>query len=281
MTDRSCRILAGQLAIPAMVSAQDRDRHLAASAEKLRRHLRENPADMVVLPELSSIEYSEQAFGHLDQLSEPLDGPSFQAISKVAREFDVVVVYGIARRHGDRYRISQVAVDGTGELIGHFDKLHIAHYGASTEKDYFERGDSLFVFEHHGLKFAPIICYDIRIPELCRTLAIKHGVDVILHCGAYARDESFASWHAFVVSRAMENQVFFLSLNRAGENFGQSLFCGPWVDAQTPATAFADQDEAFVYLDVDGAEIDRVKNGYSFREDRLESYDSLECMPLP
>jgi len=47
-----------------------------------------------------------------------------------------------------------------------------------------------------------------------------HDVDLILHVGAYARDESFYSWHAFAVTRAVENQFFVLSLNRAGTHFG-------------------------------------------------------------
>lgn len=36
-----------------------------------------------------------------------------------------------------------------------------------------------------GYRIAPIICYDIRVPELCRTLCIDQGAHLILHCGAY------------------------------------------------------------------------------------------------
>lgn len=271
----SLKLLACQIEIPAITTAAERDRHLEQVAERIRARLGRQRLDLVVLPELSSIDYARPAFERLDVLAEPLDGPSFQVMSRLARDCAVGVVYGIARRAGDGYRITQVAVGPDGALIGAFDKLHIAQYGASFEKEFFERGERLFLFELKGLKIAPIICYDIRIPELARTLALRHGAQLILHCGAYARDESFHSWHAFVVARAMENQVYVLSLNRAGADFGSSLFCGPWVDEATPAIGFPPAKEAMRLLEVDPTRIETVRQRYSFLADRLADYDAL------
>ena len=270
-----CRLLACQLDVPPIVTARERDRNLEHTAHKIGQRLRETPADLVVLPELSSVVYSRSTFDSLDELAEPLDGPSFQVMRQVARDFGVAVVYGMPRRADGEYRISQVVVGSDGEIAGHFDKLHIAHYGASIEKEYFARGAHLHVFGHAGLRIAPIICYDIRIPELTRTLALEHGVQLILHCGAYARDESFYSWHHFVVSRAMENQVYLLSLNRAGADFGNSLFCGPWVDEAAPAVAFPQHEEAMLSLEVDPARIETVRRHYPFLADKLEDYGAL------
>jgi len=274
MTPR-LRLLACQIAIPPVATAPARDRFLAETAEKIHRRFAQAPADLVVLPELSGIDYSRAAFDRLDQLAEPLEGPSSEVFRALAGELGVPIVYGIPRRADGGYRISQVVVGPERRILGHFDKIHIAQYGASFEKEYFSRGRHLFVFEHLGIRIAPIICYDIRIPELSRTLALQHGVQLILHCGAYARDESFASWHDFVVARAMENQIYLLSLNRAGADFGRSLFCGPWVDEESPAVAFPETDEAFVSLSVDPARIQSVRKQYSFLQDRLEDYRAL------
>lgn len=271
----SCRLLACQIAVPPIVTAAERDRHLDDTARKISECLCREPADLVVLPELSGIDYSRAAFDNLDALAEPLDGPSFEVLRGLAQDFGVAILYGIPRVGDGEYRISQVAVGPDGEIIGYFDKLHIAQYGASFEKEYFVRGEHLFVFKHRGLRIAPIICYDIRIPELTRTLALQHGAQVILHCGAYARDESFYSWHHFVVSRAMENQVYVLSLNRAGTDFGNSLFCEPWVDKDTPGVAFPPFDEAMLSLEVDPARIETIRKRYSFLSDRLEDYGAL------
>ncbi|MGI9405603.1 MAG: carbon-nitrogen hydrolase family protein [Hyphomicrobiaceae bacterium] len=268
-------ILACQIAVPDMTRQVERDNHLKTTAGHLREHLRKRPADLVVLPELSAINYSRQTFEHLGDLAEPLDGPSFQAFGPIAQEFGVTIVYGIPRIGDGNVHISQVVMDSDGQYAGHFDKLHRAQFGFSEEKEFFSPGDHLLTFSCKGIRVAPIICYDVRFPELTRKLVLDHGVELILHCGAYGRDESFDSWHAFVTTRAMENQVYVLSLNRAGTQFGDSIFCGPWVDAAHPAVRFPPYNEAFKYLHVSRKHLDAVRRNYAFLSDRFDSYSAL------
>jgi predicted amidohydrolase len=111
------------------------------------------------------------------------------------------------------------------------------------------------------------------MPELCRQLAVEHDVDLIFHPSAYSRDSSFYSWHQFVTSRAIENQVFFLSLNRAGKNFGKSIFCTPWVDDKRKPIVFPEHDEELQRLSLDCAEIDLVRDRIPLLRDRLVNYD--------
>lgn len=267
------QVLACQIEIPHITNASERDAHLQKSVEKVRRELSERTVDLVALPELSSIDYSRAAFDKLDELSEPFDGPSFVAWREVAREFGTYVAYGFPRRAAAGFHVSLAVVAPSGDMLGHYDKLHLAQYGASMEKEYFTQGGHLFVFAVNGFRIAPIICYDIRIPELSRTLVVDHGADLILHAGAYYRDRTFHSWHQFAVSRAIENQVFFLSLNRAGLYYGNSIFCLPWVDEDQEPTVFSDHDEQFQRLTLDRGEIERARERYSFLRDRLDSYD--------
>lgn len=272
-----CRVLACQVSVPRTPDTDSRDRHLARLDALLRATLRENPADLVVLPELSSIDYSLEAFDALSSLAELLDGPSNATFSRLARDTGTPVFYGIPRRDGSRYLITQVAVGADGTYLGHFDKLHMAHYGASVEKNYFDRGDSLLVLDVAGIRVAPIICYDIRFPELARTLTLRHGAQLLLHCSAYYTDESYYSWHPFVVTRALENQVHVLSLNRAGENFGCSIFCPPWVDETQPEAVFPKAEKCRV-VEVDLSSSRAARERYTFLEDRIgdaSAYDAL------
>ena len=267
-------VLACQVAVPPMTNIAEQEAHLQLSADKVRVRLAaaERPVDLVVLPELSSIDYSRETFSHLSMLAEKLDGPSFQIWRSVAAEHGVYVSYGFARAGEEGPFICTAVVGPNGKLVGYYDKLHLAQYGASIEKEYFVRGSHLFVFEIKGFRLAPIICYDIRIPELSRTLVIDEGVNVILHCGAYFRDESFHTWHTFATARALENQVFFLSLNRAGINYGRSLFCLPWQDERTLPTVFADTAEDFRIITLERSALDKARHDYSFLKDRLDSY---------
>ena len=274
-TQDTLTLLACQIEIPETPTAAARDRHLAASADKVRAQLTSQSADLVVLPELSSIDYSRAAFGALDEIAEALDGPSFQTWRAVAVTFGTYVSYSFARRDPSGTYISIAVVGPDGTLTGHYDKLHMCQYGASMEKEYFDRGDHIFTYRVNGFTLAPIICYDIRIPELSRTLTLGHGVDLIVHCGAYYRDESFETWHAFTTTRAMENQVFLLSLNRAGPQWGNSAFCWPWMDENTPPVRFAQTAEEFRHITITKDQLLTARRDYTFLKDRLADYSGL------
>ena len=159
---------------------------------------------MVVLPELSSIDYSNESFDQLELLVEDLEGKSLIVWREIAIKFKCNVLYGFARRYNNSKYISTALVDPNGKLQGYYDKIHLCQYGASTEKNYFTNGKHIFTFSVKDVKCAPIICYNIRMPELMRDLALQHDVQLILHCGAYFRDESFATWHQCAVTRALE-----------------------------------------------------------------------------
>lgn len=271
--NQTLNILACQITIPKTNDIAARDAHLQSSSDNVRRELEDGSVDLVVLPELSTIDYSRDSFSSLDTLAEPLDGPSFATWRNIATEFDTHVLYSFPRRGQNAHHISAGVVGPDGELVGYYDKLHLAQYGASMEKEYFERGEQLLAFDIGNFRVSTIICYDIRIPELSRTLTLDHGVDLICHVGAYARDPSFYSWHHFAVSRAVENQVYFLSLNRAGDEFGHSVFCHPWVDENTQPIEFAENAEEFKRLTLNRSEIDTARETYSFLRDRRGSYD--------
>lgn len=251
---------------------------------KVRGALAREHTDIVVLPELSSIEYSRQAFERLDEVAEPLDGPSFETWRRVSREFDTYVAFSYPRCTEEGYFITLAATDPGGNLVGHYDKIYLAQFGASVEKEFFRRGDELFVFNVNGFRLSAIICADIRIPELSRALTVEGGADLILHCGAYFRDQAFYSWHDFVIARALENQVFFLSLNRAGRDYGRSMFCPPWVDESRPPFVFEEHGEQLVRLIAERGEIALARERYPFLKDRLARHTlpaKVTNQPMP
>jgi nitrilase len=267
--------LACQIVIPEIRKPVERDAHVQAACERISSQLETRRADLVVLPELSTVSHSRATFERLDELAESLDGPSFAAFAELTRAHETSVVFSMPRIDGDLVKIAQLVVGSDGELIGYYDKLHAAQFGASMEKEFFVRGEQLLTFDCRGVTVAPIICYGMRFPELARSLALGHGAQLILRCGAYARDESFHSWHSFGTTRAMENQVYGLSLNRAGDLYGDSIFCGPWVDEQHLPTRFPAHAESLAYVEVDLARIESVRRRYTFLADRLADYDDL------
>jgi nitrilase len=269
------RLLACQILVPPLTQHAEKMAHIAQTIAKIDRIVSESPVDVIVLPELSTVDYSRDSFSRLPELAESVEGPTSEAFGKLARRHQAHVVFGMPRIEKGTYYISQVVLGDDGAIKGYYDKIHVAQFGASMEKEFFERGRHLLVFDVKGHRIAPIICYDIRIPELTRTLCVTNGAELILHCGAYARDESFYSWHHFAVTRAMENMVYLLGLNRAGSFYGSSIFCTPWVDASHSEIVLP-QEETFRIFDVDKDVLKNARSTYPFLKDRLEDYGKLE-----
>lgn len=269
-------VLACQLDVPPdMQTAADRDQHLQRTAELIDQALQQRRADVVVLPELSSISYSRHCFSNPDIFAEDEGGVSHRYLAPIAEKHQVTLLYGAPRISTPQLlSIAQFVIDANGQPAGFYDKLHLAQYGASMEKEYFSRGRGMKLFDVNGFRLSTQICYDMRFAGFASTLVGQHAVQAILHCVAFYRDESFFSWHPFVIARAMENQIYWLSLNRAGEDFGGSIFCSPWVDENTPARVLGTAEEC-VYIELSAAEVEKVRKAYTFSADRLEDYSGL------
>ena len=248
----------------------ERDRHLEQLVARLDQRLNAEPVDLVVLPELSSIDYAANVLESLEQFAETRDGPSCRVFAELARRHRTAVMFGFPRRTSSgRYRISQAVADARGKLVAVYDKRHLAQFGASSERDYFEAGDHTTVVDIGGTRIGLLVCYDFRFPELARRLCMDEGADCLVHCVAFYRDESFPSWHHFAITRALENQVYLLSLNRAGAQWGGSIFCPPWMDSINQPQVFATDVELRV-VELDEAALRQARETYPLREDLLK-----------
>jgi omega-amidase len=89
------------------------------------------------------------------------------------------------------------------------------------------------------------ICYDLRFPEMCRTLVGRHGANVIVNSSArpFVRIEHL---RVLALARAIENQSYMIIANRVGTDDGVS-FCGSSVivdpNGAILAAASADREE--------------------------------------
>ena len=267
------RILGCQTLVPDFSSLTQRDRHVSELCDRISKYLSERtPVDLVVLPELVTIPYSRETFESLPLFAETLSGASTEAFIELSQKINSSILFGMPYESDSRFFISQILVDPREGVVEIYSKMHLCHYGASYEKDFFEQGNKLITFDLCGWKVAPLICYDIRFPEMARSLVLEHGVDFLIHAAAYYRDESFATWPHFAVTRAMENQIFLLSLNRAGPDYGGSIFCPPWIDDDHPVVCFDQLSEEFQVLELNSDAITQARERYTFLVDRHLKY---------
>ena len=141
----------------------------------VRQAAKEEQPDVILLPELWNTGFFPKE--GLDELADP-DGQRTAALcGGLARELGVNLVAGSVAclREGKRYNTA-MAFDRQGALVGSYDKTHL--FSPMEEDVYFQAGDHLAVFPLDDTLCGLLICYDLRFPELTRTLALQ-GVQVL------------------------------------------------------------------------------------------------------
>ena len=76
-------------------------------------------------------------------------------------------------------------------------------------------GSRAVVFEWGGVKIAPLVCYDLRFPELFRD-ALRLGAEMFVVIAAWPV-KRIEHWTTLLRARAIENQAYVLGVNRTGQ----------------------------------------------------------------
>ncbi|MEM6481583.1 MAG: carbon-nitrogen hydrolase family protein [Pseudomonadota bacterium] len=168
--------------------------------------------------------------------------PFLTEIRQFARDAAVWINVGSVAVDGPDERIINrgYMIDSQGDIQGHYDKIHMFDIQLSDTEVYRE-SDRVSPGSHaviHDTPFGRIghtICYDLRFPDLFRTLA-KAGADMLICPAAFTRKTGEAHWHLLNRARAIENTRFVVSccaigdVPGGGETYGHSLVVGPWGD---------------------------------------------------
>lgn len=167
-------------------------------------------ADVVVFPEYASY-FVDPFDASLAAHAEELDGPFTAALAGFAAAHDVCIVAGLLERGSDgrRVRNAVVAVDAEGVRAA-YRKVHLYDAFGQRESDWVEPGEIAApeTFEHGGLRFGLQTCYDLRFPEVTRTLA-DAGVDVALVPAQWVRGPlKEHHWRTLATARAIENTIY-------------------------------------------------------------------------
>ncbi|MDE2126258.1 MAG: carbon-nitrogen hydrolase family protein [Armatimonadetes bacterium] len=188
-------------------------RNSAVMAERLSAAA-ESGARLVVFPECAHNGYVFGGAGEARDAAAPPGHGWMRHLEAACAAHDVWVVAGFLERFDDRLHNS-AAVIGPSGLLGIYRKTHLPLLGVDR---YVHAGEEIPVFDLPFCRLGVLICYDIRFPEACRTLALK-GADVLAvptnwHQGAESAPEFLTR------TRAWENRIWVVACNRVGTERG-------------------------------------------------------------
>lgn len=173
-------------------------------------------------------------------------GPVLSALQRVVEETGVVTIAGYAGRDaGGLYNAA--ALLEPGRPLRYYAKTHLPVLG-------FDRfalpGSSLPVFETAHGRIGLVICFDLRIPEACRTLAFR-GADLIVLPTNWPKGADLTPLH-YAPTRASENRVFLATCNRCGAHRGVEFIGQSAIHAlEGERLAYMDREAGLIWADLD------------------------------
>src|SRR5918998_4321513 len=216
------------MASPAEGAKKDRVDHALSLIDQLP------PVDLIVLPELWPVgffrfdRYKEES----ESLEESLKGGVIAAIREVTVRRKAFVLGGsfVERAERGRFHNTCFLVGPDGALLMTYRKMHVFGY-RSKEADLLTAGDSVTVAQTALGTMSATTCYDLRFPELYRAL-VDAGTQVVLVPSAWPM-ERLDHWAVLNQVRALENQMYVVACNMAGEEegttlAGNSMIVDPW-----------------------------------------------------
>ena len=168
--------------------------------------------DLILLPETFTTAFPVEP----RQFAETEDGQTMQWIQNQAKTKNAVITTTFPLEKDGRYYNSLVWMrpDGSYEL---YFKRHTFTMGG--EDKLVERGEKQLVVELNGWKIRPMVCYDIRFPVWARN-RYKDGqyeYDLAFYLANFP-DSRMNVWHTLLQARAIENQAYWIGVNRVGDD---------------------------------------------------------------
>ena len=258
-------------------------------------------AKILCTPELFTSRYFCQVEDHrFFKLAETIPGPSTDALGKLARKHNAVIVGSLfEKRASGLYHNTAVIIETDGSIKGIYRKMHIPDDPLYYEKFYFTPGDTGFrAWDTSYGKIGVLICWDQWYPEGARLTALQ-GAEILFYPTAIGWHPSekaeygkaqHESWELIQRSHAVANGCYVCSPNRIGlekilgadgkpvseegiEFWGQSFVAAP--NGQIIDKASANKEQVLV-VDCDLEKVEFSRTHWPFlRDRRIDAYGNL------
>ena len=191
-------------------------------------------AELAVFPEATMARFGSD----LRAAAEPLDGPFCAGLAAACTATGVAAVAGVFEPAPDgRVYNTAVAFSGSGSLVASYRKLHLFDALGQRESDLVAPGSAPVIASLAGVPVGLQICYDIRFPELSRSLAADGAplltVSAAWQAGLFKEEH----WVTLLRARAIEITVWIAAAGqvpdpdspptRAPTGVGRSMLIDP------------------------------------------------------
>ena len=248
----------------------DVDANFAHAKEMIRKTIEAEHPDVVCLPETWNVGFFPK--GDFSALCDDDGKRVKEEIGSLAKEYHTNIVAGsVGNLRDGKICNTAFVFDREGRCVYSYDKIH--GFSPSGEPEVFQGGKSYDTFQLDGVNCGLIICYDIRFPELTRSITLK-GVDVFFVVSQWPAIRT-AHLDSLSQARAIENQMFLALTNSVATAYGTT--CGgssALIDPWGVRLAHAGDQEEVITADFDLSIVKGIREGINvFRDRQPELYN--------
>ena len=256
MSERKIKVACVQLRCGDDVGENVRD------ALALIREAHRSGAQFIATPENTNLMAADGG-AKLEKTFAEQDDRALPQFAHVAEELGIWLLVGSLgiKVSADKTANRSYLIGPSGRISARYDKIHLFDVNLPSGETYRESntvapGGQAVVASLPWGRIGLSVCYDLRFPQLYRTLA-KAGAEILTVPSAFTETTGKAHWHVLLRSRAIENGCFVVAPAQGGthangrQTYGHSLIVGPWGDV----LAEAGTEPGIVAAELDLAEI--------------------------
>jgi deaminated glutathione amidase len=181
-------------------------------------------------------------YAGFDEAAQPIPGPAIARLQEKARRHKMIVHGGSVIERSPaiagKFYNTSVLINGDGEIVAQYRKIHLFDVELANGEKHYESehivpGDQVVTAEVDGITFGLTVCYDLRFPELYRSLALR-GAQVLMVPAGFTLHTGRDHWEILLRARAIENLCYVIAPAQVGhyppnrQCFGRSMVIDPW-----------------------------------------------------
>ena len=191
------------------VKFADVELNLAAAIDGIDR-LAGLGVEIILLPELWSSGFDNQKMiTHAKQTPKIIE-----SLREKAEAHNIIIAGSLPELSGGKIYNTLYLINKKGDIAAAYRKIHL--FTLTGENKYFAAGNKVVVAKTSIGPVGLMTCYDLRFPELCRSLALQGALIVLVSAEwPLARIDH---WNILLKARAVENQIFIMAANMCGQD---------------------------------------------------------------
>ncbi|MGG5507969.1 MULTISPECIES: carbon-nitrogen hydrolase family protein [unclassified Myroides] len=250
-------------------------RNIQANLDYIAAAVQHEKFDLLVLPEFFTTGYAMDTKEEILPFVEDLkNSTTVQFLAQLLEKTGNGLITGTIPEIDNGILYNTAILVSAQGLVSSYRKIHLPDY----EKRFFQPGDQAVVYESEQAKIGLTICFDCWFPQHTSMLK-RQKVEIICHSSCFGGPVT----PTIIPIRALENQCFYISCNRIGQEYfetelesyrGESQL----VDPDGNPLVKASNDEHLALVDIDLNTVNHPNFGSLITEDFQSEHDKYKIV---